>query len=100
LEIPPGDVSLEEMISSIDVGYYIDRCSWLRPDPRSGNFGAEIRTGYFIKNGEYQYAIKGGNLSGNVLQMIQNCEYISKERKYSNNVLYPYIKFKDLTISF
>jgi len=100
LEILPGDISLEEMISNIEEGYHIDRCSWLRPDPHSGNFGAEIRTGYYIQNGKYQYPIKGGNLSGNVLEMIKNCEYISKERRYSNNILYPYIAFNNLTISY
>lgn len=100
LEILPGNLSLEEMISNVKTGYHIDRCSWLRPDPRSGNFGAEIRTGYFIKDGKYQYPIKGGNISGNILEMIKNCESISKERRYSRNVLYPYMTFNNLTISF
>jgi predicted Zn-dependent protease len=43
LKILPGDISLEEMISNVKEGYYIEQFSWLHPDETSGNFGAEIR---------------------------------------------------------
>jgi len=97
--ILPGETSLDEMISSIDEGYYIDMFSWLHPDPISGFFGAEIRNGYYIQNGEFKNPIKLGNVSGNVLQMINNCLYISKEREFAENSYLPYIAFTDLEIS-
>ena len=99
LEILPGDIAKEEMISDIKEGYLIEKCSWLNPDRFSGSFGTEIRNGYFIKNGRLEYPIKGGNISGNVLEMIKNCQYISKERDFSLNSLFPYISFKNLSIS-
>ena len=99
LEILPGDIAKEEMISNIKEGYLIEKCSWLNPDRFSGSFGTEIRNGYFIKNGQIEYPIKGGNISGNVLEMIKNCDYISKEREFSLNSLFPYITFKNLSIS-
>ena len=99
LEILPGDIAKEEMISDIKEGYLIEKCSWLNPDRFSGSFGTEIRNGYFIKNGRLEYPIKGGNISGNVLEMIKNCQYISKERDFSLNSLFPYIAFKNLSIS-
>ncbi|MBY9011242.1 MAG: TldD/PmbA family protein [Candidatus Lokiarchaeota archaeon] len=98
-KIPPGDISLEEMISNIKEGYYIEQFSWLHPDEMSGNFGAEIRNGYYIKNGEFQNPIKLGNVSGNVLEMVKNCMYISKEREFNENTLFPYMVFKNLTVS-
>lgn len=98
-EIAPGDISLEKMISSIDEGYYINKFSWLNPDPMTGSFGVEIRNGYYIKNGELSTPIKLGNVSGNVLEMIKNCLFISKEREYSGNALLPYIAFSDLDVS-
>ena len=98
-EILPGDIAKEEMISEIKEGYLIEKCSWLNPDRFSGSFGTEIRNGYFIKNGRLEYPIKGGNISGNVLEMIKNCQYISKERNFSQNSLFPYITFKNLSIS-
>lgn len=100
LQILPGDVSLEEMISNVKEGYYIEKCSWLNPDELSGSFGAEIRNGYFIKNGRFSNPIKGGNVSGNILEMIKKCQYISKETEFSSDSLFPYIAFENLTISF
>ncbi|TXT58862.1 MAG: putative Peptidase U62 modulator of DNA gyrase [Promethearchaeota archaeon] len=100
LEILPGDISYEEMISNINDGYYIERCSWLNPQPLTGAFGSEIRIGYYIKNGEIQHPIKGGNISGSSLEMLNNCKYISKKREFSENSLFPYIAFDNLTISF
>ena len=99
LEISSGDIAKEDMISEIKEGYLIEKCSWLNPDRFSSSFGTEIRNGYFIKNGQIDYPIKGGNISGNVLEMIKNCHYITKEREFSVNSLFPYISFKNLTIS-
>jgi PmbA protein len=98
-KIVPGDISLEQMISNIKEGYYIEQFSWLSPDEVSGNFGAEIRNGYYIKNGEFQNPIKLGNVSGNVLEMVKNCVYISKEREFNENTLFPYMAFRNLNVS-
>ncbi|MBN1214274.1 MAG: TldD/PmbA family protein [Candidatus Lokiarchaeota archaeon] len=99
LIIPPGDLSIQEIISTIKEGYFIEKCSWLNPDQFSGNFGAEIRNGYYIKNGTINNPIKGGNISGNILEMLKNCAYISKEQKFSENTYFPYIAFSNLKIS-
>ena len=99
LKIAPGDISFQEMISNIKEGYYIEQFSWLNPEEVTGNFGAEIRNGYYIKNGEFQNPIKLGNVSGNILEMVQNCVYISKEREFTENTLFPYMAFKNLNVS-
>ncbi|MFX0027767.1 MAG: TldD/PmbA family protein [Candidatus Hermodarchaeota archaeon] len=99
-QIFPGNIPLEEIISNIKEGYFIEKFSWLNPEELSGYFGAEIRNGYYIKNGEFKNPIKLGNISGNVLDMIKNCHYISKETEYTENSLLPYIAFSNLTVSF
>ena len=99
-QILPGDISLEEIISDIQEGYFIEKFSWLNPEEMSGFLGAEIRNGYYIKNGEYKNPIKGGNVSGNILEMVKNCEFISKETEFSANSLFPYMAFSNLTVSF
>ena len=98
-EILPGDISFTDMVSDVKEGYYIDKFSWLNPDSVSGNFGAEIRSGYYIKDGELKNPIKLGNVSGNVLEMVKNCVYISKEREYNENSLFPYMAFNNLNVS-
>lgn len=99
LEILPGDMSLDEMIYSLKEGYYIEQFSWLNPSELTGTFGAEIRNGYYIKDGKFETPIKLGNVSGNVIQMIKNCLYLSREREYFANNLFPYMAFKNLTVS-
>ncbi|MFW9936152.1 MAG: metallopeptidase TldD-related protein [Candidatus Thorarchaeota archaeon] len=99
LQIIPGDISLDEIISNVKEGYYIERFSWLNPGELSGDFGAEVRNGYYIKNGRILNPIKGGNVSGNVLKMVNNCKYISKECEFSLNSYFPYICFTNLSIS-
>lgn len=98
-DIAAGDISLDKIISNIDDGYYINKFSWLNPDQMTGSFGVEIRNGYYIKNGELSTPIKLGNVSGNVLEMIKNCLFISKEREFSGNARLPYIAFSDLEVS-
>ncbi len=99
LEILPGTMNLDDIISEINEGYYIEQFSWLNPSILTGNFGAEIRNGYYIKNGEFENPIKLGNISGNVLKMIKDCQYISKEREYFENSLFPYMVFNNLAVS-
>jgi len=98
-KIPPGDISFNEIISNIKEGYFIEQFSWLHPDEVSGNFGAEIRNGYYIKNGQFKNPIKLGNVSGNILEMVKNCVHISKEREFTENTLFPYMAFENLNVS-
>ena len=97
--IKAGEISKKEMISEIKKGYYIQKFSWLNPNVEQGFFGAEIRNGYYIENGEFKYPIKLGNVSGNVLEMIKQCLYVSKEREYCQDSYFPYIAFENLTVS-
>ncbi len=99
LEILPGTMNLDDIISEINEGYYIEQFSWLNPSILSGDFGAEIRNGYYIKNGKFENPIKLGNVSGNVLKMIKDCQYLSKEREYFENSLFPYMVFNNLAVS-
>ncbi|MBI3033386.1 hypothetical protein HYY69_07985 [Candidatus Woesearchaeota archaeon] len=48
------------------------------PDAISGAFSAEIRLGYFIKNG-LRTPFRGGMFTGNVFDLIKNCS-LSKEK--------------------
>jgi predicted Zn-dependent protease len=99
LEIPPGTMSLKEIISQINEGYLIKQFSDLIPSKLTGAFGAEIRNGYYIKNGKLEHPIKLGNISGNVIKMLGECQYISKEREFFEDSLFPYMVFNNLTVS-
>jgi predicted Zn-dependent protease len=99
LEIKAGSESLEALIESTTFGLFIEEFSWLNPSEVTGNFGAEIRNGYLIKNGKRAMSIKGGNLSGNTFEMLNAIEGISKERKIEGNYKFPYLKIAGLILS-
>ena len=99
LEINPGSETLEELIGSMKYGLIIDEFSWLNPSEVTGDFGSEIRNGYLIKKGKRSSPVKGGNLSGNIFEMINSIEGISKEQITESNYKFPYIKFSGLVLS-
>lgn len=99
LVVKPGSNSVEDLIKEISNGIYIEEFAWLNPDPLTGTFGAEIRTAYMIGNGEIGQPIKGGNLSGNVYDMVKNITGISNTTEFISNSKVPWISFKDLTLS-
>jgi PmbA protein len=99
LVIKPGSLSKDELISSMKHGIFIEEFSWLNPDAITGIFGAEIRTAYMVENGVIGQPIKGGNLSGNVYEMVKNISGISREREHIGNSLVPWMKFKNLTLT-
>ncbi|MHA1894021.1 MAG: TldD/PmbA family protein [Candidatus Helarchaeota archaeon] len=99
LEISEGDISREELIETVKDGLYIEKFSWLNPDRLSGSFGCEIRNARLIQNGKLTDPIKGGNVSGSILDIVKNIIGITKEREYIQNCLFPYIAFGNLNIS-
>jgi len=99
LIILPGTQPLKEIVSESKKMIYVNKFSWLRPNPLTGDFGATILNGYLIENGEFTQPLKGGTISGNMYNLLTNIESISKETRIVENADVPFIKFKDLRIS-
>jgi predicted Zn-dependent protease len=103
LSVKPRNTSLENMISEVKNGILIEQFSWLNPDPLSTSFSSEIRNAYEIKNGEYTQALKGGMVSGKVLDMIKNISAISNQQLIESGAtafscISPYIRFEDVQV--
>ncbi len=99
LMVEPGNHSLKEIVENSQEMIYVNKFSWLRPNPITGDFGATIMNGYLIKNGKIDQPIRGGTLYGNIYQMLHEIEAISKERRVVENSLVPFIKFKNLRLT-
>jgi len=102
--IKPGNTSLENMISEVKNGILLEQFSWLNPDSLSTSFSSEIRNAYEIKNGEYAQALKGGMVSGKVLDMIRNISAVSNEQFIESGAtafscVSPYIRFEDAQVA-
>ena len=75
----PGDKSLEEMISEVDDGIYMQTVrTWSIDDTReSFQMGSEI--GWEIKNGRLGEMIRNPSYSGNTVQFWNSCDAIANE---------------------
>lgn len=78
IEIDEGKVSMKDLLSSKNEIYEIDSFSSFVPDVVSGDFSAEIRLGFIIKNGE-KIPFKGGLFTGNIFKILEEVK-LSKER--------------------
>lgn len=103
LSVRPGNTNLENIISDVKNGILIEQFSWLSPDSLSTSFSSEIRNAYEIKDGEYAQALKGGMVSGKVLDMIKNISAISNQQFIESGAtafscVSPYIRFEDVQV--
>ena len=98
LIVNPGSISLKDLVGISKNAMYVNKFSWLHPNPITGEFGATIDNAYLIENGKLTQPIKGGIVSGNVYEMIKNISGISKETRIVMNSKVPFIKFKNMRL--
>jgi len=98
LIVEPGSTSLKDLVGNSKNAMYVNKFSWLHPNPITGEFGATIDNAYLIENGKLTQPIKGGIVSGNVYEMIKNISGISKETRIVMNSKVPFIKFKNMRL--
>ncbi len=101
--IDPGESSFQDLVSGIREGLLLTS-AWdiLVGHDTDGEFSGIIQTGFKIKNGKIGGRVKNMRISGNVYDMLKNqIAGISAERPecYGNSFQYPYILFKDVTIT-
>ncbi|MCA9459463.1 MAG: hypothetical protein KC550_02845, partial [Nanoarchaeota archaeon] len=78
IEIEGGSSSKNELLTSKNDIYEIDSFSSFVPDVVSGDFSAEIRLGFIIRNGK-KIPFKGGLFSGNIFKILEEVK-LSKEK--------------------
>jgi PmbA protein len=76
LEVAPGQKSFQDLLKNGPV-YHLLRFSTFEPNPVTGAFSGEIRTGYFLRDGN-STPIKGGSVSGVMHQAFRE-GYFSRE---------------------
>ena len=96
--VEPGDSTLEKMILSIPEGILLCRFSGGNPS-QNGDFSGVAKNSFYIENGKIQYPINETMVSGNIIQMLNNIDQISKERNNDGFQCLPWIQFNGITIS-
>lgn len=82
--ILPGGSKLEDMISSIDDGYYLMKPSNGQADTTS-EFMFGVVLGYEIKDGELGRAIKDATISGVAFDVLKTVSMVSDDMKWNNS---------------
>lgn len=82
--ILPGTDKLEDMIASIDNGYYLTRTQNGQADS-TGEFMFGITMGYEIKNGKLGRAIRDTTISGVAFEMLKTVDMLSDEISWASS---------------
>ncbi|MFX0027766.1 MAG: TldD/PmbA family protein [Candidatus Hermodarchaeota archaeon] len=75
-----GDYTFDEMVSEIKFGVLLVHGYFGMEDPLGGGMQNTSKKGYLIENGEKTKILKSVALTGNVLQVLNNIDAISRDR--------------------
>lgn len=96
IEVGTGAKSVKELFEG--PCYHLLRFSTFEPNPITGAFSGEIRTGYFLKDGQ-KIPIKGGSVSG-IMQKAFKEAFFSQERTQREAYLGPKaVRIEELEIA-
>ena len=101
LEITPSSNTVEDIVSEIDKGVFIEHFAWPQVEPTSGSFSNEIRNARLIENGELTSQIKHVLHVGNLYESLKRDLYIANDMQIqgihdvgiNGSVLLPTIAF-------
>lgn len=79
--IESGTSTFEEMVSSIDHGYYLVGAKGGQTSGDAFTFGAQY--GYEIKNGKLGELVRDANMSGELFETLQNISMIGDDLRFS-----------------
>ncbi len=93
LEVTPGSRSVDEIISEVKRGVYLEHFAWPLVDPLSGAFSNEIRNARLIENGELKGHIKYALLVGNLYESLKKEILIGSDAEVHSNCVMPTMAF-------
>jgi len=98
LVIDPGKTALNDIIKSVQQGVLLSRFSGGSPSD-NGDFSGVAKNSFYIQDGEIQYPISETMVSGNIMDMFNNIENISKDIVNFGDEIFPWIHFGGITVS-
>lgn len=96
--INPGSESLEAIISATAKGIVLGRFSGGEP-ASNGDFSGVAKNSYYIEEGKIKFPLKETMISGNLYDIFNSIEDISKEVLNLGYASLPWIKVSGVTIS-
>jgi TldD protein len=82
----PGDMSFEELLKDIDLGFYIRGSLGGQVDVGGGTFTFRAGPSYLIENGEVKHMVRAVNFAGKVLETLKTIDAVAKDFSVSTSV--------------
>lgn len=97
--IKKGQLSVEELLSSITKGFMVmDIMGIHTADPISGQFSVGA-SGLWIQGGEIAFPVKGVAISGNILDIFKNVDGVGNDLRFYGSFGSPTLRVSELQIS-
>lgn len=97
--IKPGDVSPDEMVSSVKKGLLVTDAMGVHTiNPVSGEFSIGV-SGIWIENGQKAYPVKEAVISGNILELFSSLDAIAHDLRFYGGVGSPSLLFSSVDLS-
>jgi len=92
-----GDKSKEQLISEVEKGLVIESMAGFA-QKGSGLISAQLSQAFFIQNGEIQYPVRGGMVSGVAFDWFNTISGVGNDVKQFDNAVVPSVRVEDVTV--
>lgn len=93
-----GKSNFKDMLSEVKKGILVTRFSG-NVNPVSGDFSGVVKGGHLISNGERVHPLRETLIAGNIFELLLDISSISKKREKVFNILAPYIRVEDISVT-
>lgn len=98
LFVVPGERSPEEIVRSIDRGFYFDDSGSFGYNPVSGDYSYQAQ-GFWIEKGEKAFPVDGVTVAGRSLEMLRNVAAVGSDLVFRSSVAAPTLLIAEMTVS-
>lgn len=98
IKVKPGEKSLDDIIKSTERGIILGRFSGGNP-ASNGDFSGVAKNSYYVENGEIKFPLIETMISGNLYDIFNSIEDISKEVINMGYAVLPWVKVFGVVIS-
>ncbi len=97
LMLHPGEKTKEQLVSETEKGVLVESMAGF-PQAGSGMISAQLSSAFMIENGEVQYPIKGGMVSGVAFDWLGHLSGVGRDVKQFPHMLVPSLRIEGVTV--
>jgi PmbA protein len=94
----PGKESPEEIVRSIQRGFYVTECIGSGVNLVTGDYSRGA-VGQWIENGEFAYPVEEVTIAGNLLEMFRRVERVGNDLEFRGSLACPTLMIAEMTLA-